>query len=49
MAVWANADTLSSWKKLMSLKGMVNVAQELSGSGAAERIKKYSIIYSTFT
>ena len=43
MAVWANADTLSSWKKLMSLKGMVNVAQELSGPDAAERIKKYSI------
>ncbi len=43
MAVWANADTLSSWKKLMSLKSMVNVAQELSGPDAAERIKKYSI------
>ena len=43
MAVWANADTLSSWKKLMSLKGMVSVAQELSGPDAAERIKKYSI------
>ena len=43
MATWSNADTLSSWKKLQSLKGMVSVAQELSGSGAAERIKKYSI------
>ena len=36
-------DTLSSWKKLQSLKGMVSVADELSGSGAADRIAKYSI------
>ena len=43
MVTWSNADTLSSWKKLQSLKGMVSVAQELSGSGAADRINKYSI------
>ena len=43
MINWANADTLSSWKKLMSLKGMVSVADELSSSSAADRIAKYSI------
>ena len=43
MATWQNADSLSSWKKLQSLKGMVSVADELSGSGAADRIAKYSI------
>ena len=43
MITWSNADTLSSWKKLMSLKGMVSVADELSGSGATDRIAKYSI------
>ena len=43
MTKWSNADTLSSWKKLMSLKGMVSVADELSGSGAAGRIAKYSV------
>ena len=30
MISWSNADTLSSWKKLMSLKGMVSVAYELT-------------------
>ena len=43
MATWSNADSLSSWKKLQSLKGMVSVADELSGLGAADRIAKYSI------
>ena len=43
MATWSNADSLSSWKKLQSLKGMVSVADELSASGAADRIAKYSI------
>ena len=43
MINWTNADKLSSWKKLQSLKGMVSVADELSGSGAVDRIKKYSI------
>lgn len=43
MTKWSNADTLSSWKKLMSLKGMVSVADELSGSGVADRIAKYSV------
>ena len=43
MATWANADTLSSWKKLQSLKGMVSVADELSSADAVKRIKEYSI------
>ena len=43
MSNWQNADSLSSWKKLQSLKGMVSVKDELSGSGAADRIAKYSV------
>ena len=43
MINWSNADTLSSWKKMLSLKGMVSVADELSSSFAGDRIKKYSI------
>ena len=43
MITWANADSLSSWKKLQALKGMVSVADELSSSNAEKRIKNYSI------
>ncbi len=43
MVTWSNADTLSSWKKLQSLKGMVSIADELSAPAAADRIAKYSI------
>ncbi len=43
MINWQNADSLSSWKKLQSLKGMVSVADELAGKGAAGRIAKYSV------
>ena len=43
MISWSNADSLASWKKLMSLKGMVSVADELTGKDAAKRIKKYEI------
>lgn len=43
MATWVNADTLSSWKKLMSLKGMVSVKDELSSENAVKRISEYSI------
>ena len=39
MITWANADSLSSWKKLQALKGMVSVADELSSSNAEKRIK----------
>ena len=43
MVTWVNADKLASWKKLLSLKGMVSVAEELSCAQAADRIAKYSI------
>lgn len=43
MITWENADRLSSWKKLMSLKGMVSVAEELSSAEAVKRIKEYSV------
>lgn len=43
MVTWTNADKLSSWKKLLSLKGMVSVADELNSAQAADRIAKYSI------
>ena len=32
MITWANSDTLSSWKKLLSLKGMVSVKDQVNGS-----------------
>ncbi|MBQ8776759.1 MAG: glucose-6-phosphate isomerase [Treponema sp.] len=43
MINWSNSDKLSSWKKLMSLKGMVSVADELSASNAVNRINEYCI------
>ena len=43
MVTWANADTLSSWKKLMSLKGMVSVKEALSSADAVKRIREYSV------
>ena len=39
---WSNADTLPSWKKLMSLKG-VSVKEALSAPDAAERVASYSV------
>ena len=43
MINWSNSDKLVSWKKLMSLKGMVSVAKELSGENAAERVNSYTV------
>ena len=43
MINWTNADKLSSCKKLQSVIVIVSVSVELSGSGAVDRIKKYSI------
>ena len=43
MINWSNSDKLLSWKKLMSLKGMVSVAKELSGEKAAERVNSYTV------
>ena len=39
MINWENADSLESWKKLMSLKGQVSLKKELS----ADRVKKYAV------
>ena len=39
---WSNADSLSSWKKLMSLKG-VSVKEALSAPDAAKRVASYSV------
>jgi len=39
---WSNADSLSSWKKLMSLKG-VSVKEALSAPDAAKRVAAYSV------
>lgn len=39
---WSNADTLPSWKKLMSLKG-VSVREALTAKDAAKRVAKYSV------
>ena len=43
MINWSNSDKLLSWKKLMSLRGMVSVAKELSGENAAERVNSYTV------
>lgn len=43
MATWANADTFSSWKKMLSLKGMVSVRDELSSENAVGLIREYSV------
>ena len=43
MITWSNVDSLSAWKKLLSLKGMVSVAAELSGASASKRIREYSV------
>ncbi|MCR5436057.1 MAG: glucose-6-phosphate isomerase [Treponema sp.] len=40
---WSNADKLASWKKLMSLKGMVSVKEQLSSSDATKRVNDYNI------
>lgn len=43
MITWSNVDSLSAWKKLLSLKGMVSVVAELSGASASKRIREYSV------
>ena len=43
MITWSNADKLASWKKLMSLKGMVSVKEQLSSSDATKRVNDYNI------
>ncbi len=36
---WENADSLESWKKLMSLKGQVSLKKELT----AQRVADYQV------
>ncbi len=43
MISWENLDTLSSFKKLLSLKNAVSLKSVLSGSDGAKRVKEYSV------
>jgi glucose-6-phosphate isomerase len=43
MITWGNLDTLPSYKKMLSLKGQVSLADVLGGSDAAKRVASYSI------
>lgn len=43
MIQWQNLDTLEAYKKLQSLKNLVSVKEELSGSQGAQRVKNYSV------
>ena len=40
---WENLSSLESFKKLQSLKGAVNIAQELSSPEAQKRVKDFSV------
>lgn len=40
---WNNLNTLDAYKKLLSLKGNVDLAETLSGKDAAKRVKKFSV------
>lgn len=42
MIKWENLNTLEAFKKLQSLKNLVSVKAELSGTGAAERVSSCS-------
>ena len=43
MVSWNNFDTLASYKKLMGLKGHVDLVKVLSDEGAAKRVADYSV------
>ena len=43
MISWENLDTLSSFKKLLSLKNAVSLKSVLGGSDGAKRVKEYSV------
>lgn len=43
MISWENLDTLSSFKKLLSLKNAVSLKSVLSGADGAKRVKEYSV------
>lgn len=43
MISWENLDTLSSFKKLLSLKNAVSLKNVLGGADGAKRVKEYSV------
>ena len=43
MISWENLDTLSSYKKLQSLKNAVSLKSVLSGDAGASRVREYSV------
>jgi glucose-6-phosphate isomerase len=43
MITWENLDTLPSYKKLLSLKGQVELKTAISGENGAERVVKYAM------
>ncbi len=43
MISWENLDTLSSFKKLQSLKGAVSVKSAMSGDEGVKRVKEYAV------
>ena len=43
MITWSNLDTLPSYKKMLSLKGQVKLAEVLGGTDAAKRVAEYSV------
>ncbi|MBQ0161727.1 MAG: glucose-6-phosphate isomerase [Treponema sp.] len=43
MITWSNLDTLPSYKKMLSLKGSVKLADVLAGPDAQDRVAKYSV------
>ncbi len=43
MISWENLDTLSSFKKLLSLKNAVSLKAVLGGADGAKRVKEYSV------
>ncbi|MGN0740297.1 MAG: glucose-6-phosphate isomerase [Treponema sp.] len=43
MITWSNLDTLPSYKKMLSLKGQVKLAEVLGGTDAGKRVAEYSV------
>ena len=43
MITWSNLDTLPSYKKMLSLKGQVKLAQVLGNADSAKRVAEYSV------
>ena len=43
MVSWKNLDTLASYKKLMALKGRINLVEVMSGENGAKRVAEYNV------